>query len=292
MKVDVNILKNPREKYLEFESLAKDYEKQGLFHADLDEPSPDSYYPVDETYPYITKGLKNKIVKAFYYKVVRKYAKQINRQLCNLKVEGKENLKGVKAAIITSNHFSEIDSFPIIEAAGNIMFVANETNNWKNFIGDIMRKIGFIPLPGNLNIKTMRKFNEAISFYLKKGKKILIYPEQAMWREYTKPRPLQNGAFHYAVINNVPILPMFITIQPKAQPVDEQGRQNFGDYTLHIFPPIYPKKDLSNKENENYMKMENYRLWKECYEKVYNKRLTYTTDKATFNKNFAEYKNV
>ena len=275
MKVDVAILKNPREKYLEFKEIEKDYEKKGLFFTDQDEPAPDSYYPVDENYPYIKKGLKNKLKSKIYYSVTKKYAKQINKTLSNLKIEGKENLKGIKAAIITCNHISEIDSFPIIEVVNGLIFVANETNNWKNFIGDIMRNIGYLPLPNNLTIKVMRKFNEAISYYLKKGKKILIYPEQAMWREYQKPRPLQPGAFHYAVLNNVPIIPMFITIEPKEVQVDEQNRQNFGNYTLHILPPIYPNKELSPKENERNMKLENYRLWKECYEKTYNKKLAW-----------------
>lgn len=288
-QVDVSILKNSQERFEELQRIGVELEKQGKFHQDQDEPAPDSWYPVDENYPYIKKGLINSIKSALYYKGLRKYAKRINRELCNLTVEGKENLKGIKGAVVTCNHFSEIDSFPMMEVLGNIKFVANETNNWKNFIGDIMRNTGYIPLPGGLALKTMRKFNEAIAYNLKKGKKVLIYPEQAMWREYTKPRPLQKGAFHYAILNHVPVLPMFMTIEQKNPQTDEQGRHNFGNYTLHILPPIYPKAELSVKENEEYMKLENFRLWKEVYERVYGKKLTYTTDKDIWEKNYSEY---
>ena len=126
----------------------------------------------------------------------------------------------------------------------------------------------------------MRKFNEAMEYYLeKKKRKILFYPEQAMWREEPRPRPLKDGAFHYAVKHNVPVLPLFITFTPKAKMIDEQNRQEFSDYTIHILPPIYKKPELNNKENVEYMKNENYKLWTETYETTYNKKLEFNVEK-------------
>ena len=144
-------------------------------------------------------------------------------------------------------------------------------------IGTLSRNTGYIPLPTNLNKEKLKKFNNAISHYLKKGKKILIYPEQSMWRDYTKPRPLKNGAFRYAVQNNVPILPLFITIQEKNLKVDKNGFQNFGDYTIHVLNPIYPTPNLNPKENIEFLRKENYKAWKTVYEKTYNTPLKYAT---------------
>lgn len=288
--LDINILKDSYEDAVKYEQNRKQYELNGKFFEDQDPVVEGSYEPLTEDFPFIRKGPIWAIKSFIYNTALNKYTKKINKELTNLKIVGQENLKGLKGAIITCNHISKVDSFAVREACKeNIMFVAAEFNNWKGAMGKISRNTGYIPLPANLNLKLMRKFNEAISFYLKKGKKILIYPEQAMWREFPKPRPLQNGAFHYAVINNVPVLPMFITVQPKTNPADEQGRANFGDYTIHILPPIYPKKELTSKENEKYMKLENFRLCQECYEATYEIKLKYTTKKEVWDKNFNEY---
>jgi hypothetical protein len=40
-------------------------------------------------------------------------------------------------------------------------------------------------------------------------------------------------------------------------------------------PPIYPKQELSFKENIEYLKEENFKVWKELYENVYHKPLSY-----------------
>ena len=279
MKFDVHVFKENAKDMLHFDNLSKQWEKEGNWYQDQDETVPDSYYPVTADYPYIKKGFKNAIKSFYYHKIAKWASKKINKELITLKVEGKENMKGIKGAIVTCNHISKVDSFAVREVIGNkFKFVATEHNNWKGFLGDVVRNVGYLPIPANLDLAVMRKFNEAVDYYLKKGEKILIYPEQAMWREYKKPRPPKNGAFRYAVKNNVPILPLFITIQDKAEKYDEQGRQNFGDYTVHVLKPIYPQKDKSFKENVEYLRNANYNAWKECYEKTYNMPLEYTTE--------------
>lgn len=292
-KLDYNVLKEIPDEFEKYSNMLPGFEKEGKFTTDQDTVVPGSFIPIDDNFPYIRKGFKWWIKSKFFNRVLNYYSKLINKNLTNLKVEGRENLAGVKAAIVTCNHISKVDSFAVREALkDNIMFVGAEHNNWKGLMGEIARNTGYIPLPKSFSLKLMRKFNEAIEYYLMKNKRILIYPEQAMWREFTRPRPLQNGAFHYAVINNVPVVPMFITIEQKPEPIDEKGRQNFGNYTIHILPPIYPKFDLPPKENENYMKLENFRLWKECYEKTYGKPLQYSTDKAVWDENFSEYNEI
>ena len=59
--------------------------------------------------------------------------------------------------------------------------------------------------------------------------KILIYPEQSMWYNYRKPKPLKVGAFSFAVKNNVPVLPIFITCE---------DTENFDRQTATLNPNI------------------------------------------------------
>lgn len=275
--LDVNMLKENADDVKRYKQKEEEFIRLGNFNADVDEIPADSYYPVDENFRFIKKGFKNFVKHKFYLSLVKKYTKLVNRNLTNLKIEGKENLRGIKGAIVTCNHVSKCDSFAVREAVGiDIMYVANETNNWKSPLGTIGRQTGYLPLTSNLNKTLLRKFNEAMEYYIeKKHKKVLIYPEQAMWREEARPRPIKNGAFHYAVKHNVPVIPLFITFTPKEKMVDKQNRREFSDYTIHILPPIYKKDNLSDKENINYMRDENAKLWKETYETTYNKKLKF-----------------
>ena len=278
--LDINLLKENADDVKKYKQREYNYEKQGIFDCNVDDIDPNSYFPVDENFQFIKKGFKNFIKHKIFISVLKKYTKLINKNLTNLKIVGKENLKGIKAAIATCNHVSKVDSFAVRQAIGyDINYVAADYNNWKGPIGDIGRETGYIPLSTSLNRNLMRKFNEAIEYNLKKKRKILFYPEQSMWREEPRPRPLKDGAFHYAVKHKVPVIPLFITFEPKDKMIDEQNRQEFSNYTIHILPAIYPKSDINNKENVEYMKEENYRLWKETYENVYNKKLVFNIEK-------------
>lgn len=43
-----------------------------------------------------------------------------------------------------------------------------------------------------------RKFPQRIKSVLDNNQIVIIYPEQEMWSNYCKPRPLQRGAYYYA----------------------------------------------------------------------------------------------
>jgi len=137
--------------------------------------------------------------------------------------------------------------------------------------GFVMRNCNTLPL--SRNIKTMQKFISAVKTLTEHGEKILIYPEQSMWRGHKKPRPLQDGAFNLAVISNVPIIPVFITTKDSGK-LDAQAFPIQENY-IHFLPPVYPEKVLSRKDNIRQMKEKNYSAWKGVYERFYNKELVY-----------------
>ena len=49
-------------------------------------------------------------------------------------------------------------------------------------------------------------------------------------------------------------------------------------YTVNIEKPIYMKDDLTDRENVEYLKNENYNVWKKVYEDFYKTKLEYTTN--------------
>ena len=197
-------------------------------------------------------------------------------------IDGIENYKAVNGgAIITCNHFNPCDNYavyravkPYLDKEHRLLYkVIREGNftNFKGLYGFFFRHCNTLPLSGN--IETMKKFISALSVLLARGEKILIYPEQHMWWNYRKPRPLKNGAFSFAVKNGVPVIPVFITMKD----TDKKDKYGFflQAYTIHFMAAIYPDSNLSYKENVENMKNRNYMLWKDIYERVYGTELKY-----------------
>ena len=133
---------------------------------------------------------------------------------------------------------------------------------------------------------------KAVDTLLQKGDFILIYPEQSMWWNYRKPKPLKHGAFKMAARNNVPVIPIFITMKD-SNIIGEDGFP-IKEYYVHIEKPIYPDVTLSEKENVEKMKNENsvaihirkgadFEVWKNIYEEFYGIPLEYTTVKEEVN---------
>jgi 1-acyl-sn-glycerol-3-phosphate acyltransferase len=146
----------------------------------------------------------------------------------------------------------------------------NYTNPPKPF-GLLMRHCNTLPLSSKL--ATMKKFMQAFSALLARGETILIYPEQGMWWNYRKPRPMQDGAFTLAVKNKTPVVPIFITMEDSV--VTDGDGFPVQEYTLHILPAIYPDEKLPFHAAKEKMKNENYAAWVSTYESFYQKPLVY-----------------
>ena len=194
-------------------------------------------------------------------------------------VEGVENLKSVKSgAVITANHFSPFDSIPVhlmvkkYAKRKKLFKIIREGNyTMPGLYGFFLRNCYTLPLATNPTV--LRDFCKSVDTVLSKGNFVLIYPEQSMWWNYRKPKPLKQGAFVFAAKNNVPVIPTFITMRDTDK-VDENG-SFVQAYTLHILPPIYPDEELTQQENVAFMLKENSRKWQETYERVYQQKLTY-----------------
>lgn len=258
-------------------------EKQELWHHDV-EDDPETYPLMPDKVDYLNKKLSNKIKNKIANKFgARFFDKMIaDKQLIIKEVRGIENFTAVKGGkIVTCNHFSITDNYAVWVALrdymdGKMLYKViregNYTNPPKPF-GLFMRHCNTLPLSSQK--ATMIKFMNAFAELLKRGETILIYPEQGMWWNYKKPRPMQDGAFSLAVRTNAPVVPIFITMEDS----DHFDGDGFAvqEYTLHILPAIYPDESLSRVEAKNDMKNKNYEAWVKTYEEFYGKTLEYST---------------
>lgn len=284
-----NLVKNPE--MLKVLEKIKILEKEGRFTEDVfnDPPS----IPLNpEDIEYLPKSLKKKLDQKHAYRIGKWFLDVLllKRQIIIKDYVGLDNFKKVRknGAVITCNHFNPFDSFAITLAfekgrpnrgklhKKHLYRVIKEGNytNFPGFYGFLMRNCYTLPLSSNP--KTMEKFLAAVDKVLSKGHFLLVYPEQGLWWNYRKPRPLQKGAFTFAARNNKPVLPVFITMED-SNILDNDGFY-VQEYTVHFCEPIYPDPDLKKNENAKMMCSKNYQAWKEVYEKTYNKKLVYTCD--------------
>lgn len=272
---------------LEILEKIENLEKEGKFDIDAENDPPTIPLP-QENIDYLKKKYYSKFKNIVANKVGEKFLNDIIKEnkLIIRKINGIENFKKVQTgAIITCNHFNPFDSFSIEQVfriseqakTKKLYKVIREGNytNFPGFYGFLFRNCDTLPLSSNK--RTMIEFKKAVDTILQRGDFILIFPEQSMWWNYRKPKPLKNGAFKLATKNNVPVIPIFITMEDS----NIMGEDGFPiqEYTINIGEPIYSNEKLSDRENTEIMKEENFKIWKEVYEEFYKIPLEYTTKK-------------
>lgn len=264
----------------------EEYELEGRFDEDVEDDPPGRVLMPDEI-DYINKSISEKLKTKFAFMIAHKFVDNLieNNKLIIKEITGLEHFKNLDSgAVITCNHFNAFDSFAIqlaYEAAEQpkrtFYRVIREGNytSFPGFYGFLMRHCNTLPLSSNRN--TLRKFMEATDRLLQEGNFVLVYPEQSMWWNYRKPKPLKKGAYMFAAKNNVPVLPCFITMKDS----DIMGDDGFyvQEYTIHISEPIYPSEGLSQRKNVDEMMAKNSLAWKNIYESEYHIPLTYNTKK-------------
>lgn len=260
-------------------------EREGRFDEDVEEDPPTKELMPDDI-DYLRRKISSKIKTKLTYKVARSFLNNIiaNKQLIIKDIKGIENMNALKSgAVITCNHFNAFDSFAIqvayeqsTQRKRKLYRVIREGNytNFPGFYGMLMRNCYTFPLSSNKD--TMRKFMHSMDAALKHGDFMVVYPEQSMWWNYRKPKPLKKGAYTFATKNDVPVLPCFITMEDS----DILGEDGFyvQEYTIHIAPAIYPDPQKSRAANIQMMKDKNFEVWKEIYETTYGEALVYDTD--------------
>lgn len=240
MKNQVEIQKDPGR--LAIIEKIKQFEREERWTQDVEDDP-----PTIPLRPEMVDYLNEKISSRFWMKFANILARNFINSLLRKKIMILKEVKGLenyvemkrKGAIITCNHFNAMDNFAVYKAIEKHVYhrelvkVCREGNytNFPGFYGFLFKHCNTLPLSSVAS--TMKNFMHAVKTYLAQGRQILIYPEQAMWWNYRKPRPLTSGAFKMAAENNVPVIPFFITMQD-SDIVDSPGINQIGQNRIDI----------------------------------------------------------
>lgn len=212
-------------------------------------------FNIDENYKYVENGfLFTFFSNLLYFGVAYPILTLLFKLLYNFKIEGKENIKGLSGNFVSvSNHVLFLDCAMVGLALGkrNAYFTTLEGSFKIPFVRKLIKLLKAIPIPNKISNK--KHFIDVINCLLHDNCVVHFYPEASLWPYCNKIRHFKNGAFDFAVNNNVPVVPMvFKFVKPSGI---RKLFKNKPDIILKILEPVYLKKYFKNdKEKVDFLK--------------------------------------
>ena len=131
---------------------------------------------------------------------------------------------------------------PVMTQPGKatVIIAGHELFSINGFVTWLVRHFYAIPTP-NMDITMTENFKECLSFHVKKGHRVLIYPEAHIWPYYNDIRNFRSASFRYPVDDNVPVVAATTTFKKrkgnrKPKPI------------IYIDGPFFPDETLSHRE--------------------------------------------
>ena len=228
-------------------------------HDDFDEVGL-SRPPVPENYKYKRTNPINNFFSGILYHGIAKPVLGLYCLFKGIKVVNKKELKKLKGkgAYFYSNHVAISDVFKFQAYVGfnmkRVNIIGYSDSLSMPIVRNLVRALGYLPLPLKGDAKNMLAMTESLDFYTKKGQFVLIYPEAHIWPYYTKVRNFTSGSFIYPAKYMTPVVPA-VTIWRKPK-IGKKPKQ-----TIVIGEIIFPKEGKSMIENKEY-------LHKKCLEEM------------------------
>lgn len=173
---------------------------------------------LNENYHYVTKNWGLRFLYYFAMFVGMPFVYLYYKLRYRFGVIDKQNVKLVKnqAAVTICNHVHNTDAFMLtyLFYPNTPYFVALKHNLEAFVLGGLVRVMRGIPLPDD--IKNFEIFSAQVSNVLQNTtRKIHMFPEGEIAPYSRELRPFKNGAFHLAVKNKVPVLPIVLVYPAK-----------------------------------------------------------------------------
>ena len=170
----------------------------------------------------------------------------INTFFCRTKIENKKVLKYFKKRgyYLYANHVLPFDPivlpFKTHLKKKTVIVAGHELFSINGFVSDFVRHLYAIPTPNN-DLEMYNNFVECMSYYIKKGERVLIYPEAHIWPYYNDIRHFKSSSFKYPVDDNAPVFIATTTFKKrkgnrKPKPI------------IYIDGPFFPDETLSHRE--------------------------------------------
>ncbi|MCD7882703.1 MAG: hypothetical protein LUI87_03190 [Lachnospiraceae bacterium] len=171
-----------------------------------------------EDYRWIHKNIFYRLISAVLYCAALIFALLYGRFVLHIRVENRKVLKKAQktGCFLYGNHTQPMGDvfgpalycFPM-----RISAIASPSNLGIPVIGKLLPMLGGLFIPDSMG--QMKRFMEAVQYYVGKKRCIVIYPEAHVWPWCTFIRPFQATAFRFPVLYHVPAFCMTTTYQQR-----------------------------------------------------------------------------
>lgn len=110
--------------------------------------------------------------------------------------------------------------------------------NW--FVSWLVRHFLAIPIP-NADKQMNDNYRECLSYHVKKGRRVLIYPEAHIWPYYNDIRKFKSSSFRYPIDDHTPIFTATTVFKKR------KGKRK-PKPIIYIDGPFYPDENLNYRE--------------------------------------------
>ena len=175
------------------------------------------------------------------YWIIKAILTPILRLLFRVKVEGRENLKGDGAVIISANHRSFIDSLFIpLVVPRRVTFVAKAEYFDDPKTAWIFKALGQIPIRREGGSASERALDSAAEV-LENGGVFGIYPEGTRTRDGLLHKG-RTGVARLSMRTGAPIIPCGLVGTDEIQPTDKKLPRLFRKVVIRFGTPIDPQR--------------------------------------------------
>ena len=207
------------------------------------EESANQNYVLPDGYQWVRTDLFSKFLSGLIYGLAVIFGGLYCRCILHMKIRGRKNLKGVKGGFfIYGNHTQPVgDVFipALCVLPRRIYTVVSPANYGIPVIGKILPYLGALPTVNS--IQGIKQLHSAMTYRLKKGHPIAIYPEAHVWEYYTGIRPFPDTSFKFPVKFGVPAFAMTVTYKRS---------RLFRRPIMEVFfdGPFYPEGDTAKEK--------------------------------------------
>ncbi|CAH1970936.1 unnamed protein product [Acanthoscelides obtectus] len=182
------------------------------------------------------KNVQNLLIASYFCKRISKIIG------LNWILQGKEQLEKDQACIIVSNHQSSIDilgMFDIWRIMGKCTVISKrEVLFYSGPFGLAAWLCGLIFIPRMQSDKAKSIMNNAVENIKRDKIKLWVFPEGTR-RNEGKIHPFKKGAFHMAISNQLPILPL---VYSRYYFLDKEVKRfDHGQVIIHVLPQVETK---------------------------------------------------
>jgi 1-acyl-sn-glycerol-3-phosphate acyltransferase len=151
---------------------------------------------------------------AVLYHALLAAVRVVDVTLFGLRVRGRENLQGIRRAILVSNHTLVLDPGLIAHAVRprRVYFTMLEETAAIPALGTFVRLLGGIPLVRRSGAARERVIDDA----LRQLGLLHFFPEGECYLRNQEIRPFQRGAFHAALCRRLPVVPVTTVLRERA----------------------------------------------------------------------------